>query len=349
MWKRRAPDQLTAREQEVLDLIRRGLTNEEIAQRLGITVAGAKYHVSQILSKLGVATREEAAAIALREPRRWWARWPLWAKIAGAGTVVAAVVGLAVLAWGVWETRGDEEDFDAALAVQEVYSRIEQAITRPGYMLRSTREVREGQGSAASGDPAALVQMWVDPLNERMRIEFHATSESIFRDFVALVVEGDIYMRTADGQIDRGETPGSFCPGTEKYLISAFLGCPQASSIGTLSVSVEPTAEYRGRATVLLVVEDVFISTFTLPPPTPGTPLPTKAGESVETRTVERIHLAPDTFLPVAHITELYQDGALYSLFTETYDHTWVPVENVDPDPFDPGALSVNDTSAPTP
>ena len=41
-----------------------GLTNEEIAHRLGITLDGAKYHVSQILSKLGVATREEAAAVA---------------------------------------------------------------------------------------------------------------------------------------------------------------------------------------------------------------------------------------------------------------------------------------------
>src|SRR5213594_215922 len=54
-------DALTARESEVLDLIRRGLTNEEIAHRLDISLHGAKYHVSQILSKLGVATREEAA------------------------------------------------------------------------------------------------------------------------------------------------------------------------------------------------------------------------------------------------------------------------------------------------
>ncbi len=49
-------DELTTREREVLDLVRLGLTNEEIAGRLGITEAGAKYHVSQILSKLGVAT-----------------------------------------------------------------------------------------------------------------------------------------------------------------------------------------------------------------------------------------------------------------------------------------------------
>ena len=67
----RAPlDSLTPREREVLALLRRGLTNEEIAHRLDISLDGAKYHVSQILSKLGVATREEAAAVALGERRR---------------------------------------------------------------------------------------------------------------------------------------------------------------------------------------------------------------------------------------------------------------------------------------
>jgi DNA-binding CsgD family transcriptional regulator len=103
--RRRDPDQLTDREREVLELLRRDFTNEQIAQRLGISLDGAKYHVSQILSKLGVATREEAAAaVALGERRRWWAAWQLWAKIAGAATVVAAVAGLAVLVWGVMKT-----------------------------------------------------------------------------------------------------------------------------------------------------------------------------------------------------------------------------------------------------
>ena len=113
---KRPSDILTPREREVLALIRRGLTNEEIAHRLDISLDGAKYHVSQILSKLGVATREEAAAIALGERRRWWARWPLWAKIAAGATVAATLGGAGILLWVAAET-GGEEDADLAAAL----------------------------------------------------------------------------------------------------------------------------------------------------------------------------------------------------------------------------------------
>jgi len=55
------PELLTPREQQVLSLIRDGLTNEQIAVRLGLGFSGARYHVGQILSKLGVGSRQEAA------------------------------------------------------------------------------------------------------------------------------------------------------------------------------------------------------------------------------------------------------------------------------------------------
>ena len=57
----RHPDVLTPRQWEVLRLVREGLSNEEIARRLGISTDGAKFHVSEILSKLGVTSRREAA------------------------------------------------------------------------------------------------------------------------------------------------------------------------------------------------------------------------------------------------------------------------------------------------
>lgn len=55
-------DVLTPREWEVLELLRQGLSNREIAERLGISYDGARYHVSEILSKLGLSSRDEAAA-----------------------------------------------------------------------------------------------------------------------------------------------------------------------------------------------------------------------------------------------------------------------------------------------
>jgi DNA-binding CsgD family transcriptional regulator len=50
------------REREVLELIVLGCTNGAIADRLGISFATAKWHVSELISKLGVSSREEVAA-----------------------------------------------------------------------------------------------------------------------------------------------------------------------------------------------------------------------------------------------------------------------------------------------
>lgn len=58
----RAYSELTPREIEVLELISDGLTNQEIADRLYIEVGTVKNHVHNILKKLDVASREEAAA-----------------------------------------------------------------------------------------------------------------------------------------------------------------------------------------------------------------------------------------------------------------------------------------------
>jgi glutamate racemase len=61
----RHPDILTPREWEVLRLLRRGFSNREIALRLGISAGGAKYHVAEILSKLGAENRRETALLHL--------------------------------------------------------------------------------------------------------------------------------------------------------------------------------------------------------------------------------------------------------------------------------------------
>lgn len=57
---------LTSRELQVLRMLAGGLGNKEIAGRLGISDHTAKFHVTQILGKLGAATRTEAVAIGIR-------------------------------------------------------------------------------------------------------------------------------------------------------------------------------------------------------------------------------------------------------------------------------------------
>jgi DNA-binding CsgD family transcriptional regulator len=69
----RHPEILTPRQQDVLALVRRGLTNEEIAHQLGISVDGVKYHVSDILMRLNVSSRYEAAQWQPATTSRWHA------------------------------------------------------------------------------------------------------------------------------------------------------------------------------------------------------------------------------------------------------------------------------------
>jgi len=63
-----APDDrgLTSREREVLGLVAEGFTNRRIAETLFISESTAGVHVSNILGKLGAASRTEAATIASR-------------------------------------------------------------------------------------------------------------------------------------------------------------------------------------------------------------------------------------------------------------------------------------------
>jgi DNA-binding CsgD family transcriptional regulator len=102
----RTADILTPREWEVLQLIAEGLTNEQIGDRLGISLSAAKYHVGEILSKLHASSRQDAVQIAHRHRSGLpvlvpltWLRDALLAKpllTSVATAVVATAVALAL-------------------------------------------------------------------------------------------------------------------------------------------------------------------------------------------------------------------------------------------------------------
>lgn len=57
---------LTPRELEVFELVAKGLSNPDIGAALGISAHTAKFHVGQILAKIGAASRAEAVGLGLK-------------------------------------------------------------------------------------------------------------------------------------------------------------------------------------------------------------------------------------------------------------------------------------------
>lgn len=102
-----SPEAITPRQREVARLVAAGRTNSEIADELGITLDGAKYHVSELLTRLGLRRREEVAewyrahfgpVARLRSLMRGFLGLPVLGIAAG-GASIAGIAAIAAVAF----------------------------------------------------------------------------------------------------------------------------------------------------------------------------------------------------------------------------------------------------------
>lgn len=148
-------DPLTPREWDVLEFLRKKYSNEDIASELGISIAGVKYHVSEILSKLRLENRTDAASWRRDEgPSQTRAVGPL-AMLGRSGlgvvrpisAVLAAALGMVVLAGllllvvllvrSTGDDTGPTLAIDGELAVEEYFEQVQS-------LFEAYREVGEG-------------------------------------------------------------------------------------------------------------------------------------------------------------------------------------------------------------
>lgn len=226
----RHPGLLTQREEDVLALLREGLTNQQIAERLGISFETAKHHISQILSKLGVATREEAAAW---QPERAPSRWTLpriVLALGGMAVFAAAVAVLALLAWGVSRSgdggqgeRTEPIEFrPSGLTTDEFYADLLLGVSREGQVLHVVYE-GSGRFAGADSDFYSKTEEWIDQNRNIARVDEYTTEHSDTPQSTVFV-NGRYYYAAINVSVPISGV-GPNCPGLDGLVAGLLVGC----------------------------------------------------------------------------------------------------------------------------
>ena len=256
MGRRAEPDILTPREREVLALLREELSNDAIAERLGISVAGVKYHVSEILGKLGLENRADAARWAAAAPaakRPWWAAIaPLGlGRLSGAiagGVAIAVVAGIAVLIWALASTGGGGSTSPgpanlAGLTAETFAPRVRASMAAEGMVYYVMNE-RSGEADTGERQRMWTVEAWIDFNRDVARevFDLDPSNTADLASHVEMIVVGDTLYSASDDETDAG--PNSDCPGVTTFIAFALgmvLECGESSQVGGFSQASEPT------------------------------------------------------------------------------------------------------------
>lgn len=232
--------ELSPRQREVLALVARGKTYGEIADALGITLDGVKWHMREVLTKLGVNSREEAAdwwrqehSLSGRFSRLARALAPLaGVRVVLAGAAMTAVAGVAIagtmLAW--WTLPGQAQE---SAPVVDGGGSLNGCATTDALLSGGATDVQNNEYeliSAGAGGFRALREPGVSPncvVEDDMRLELTLSGKP-------LDVEGNGLWFHVDADYRTGAKPGAgastimlkwtnWCgvPGTAEAILSA--------------------------------------------------------------------------------------------------------------------------------
>ena len=233
---------LTPREQVVLEHLRHGLTNRQIAGKLDISADGVKFHVSSILGKLGVRSRHQAAYWPEQAP--WWTGgiapvlfW--WRRTAPAiggkastttawlagGALFATMAGLTLLAFLVIQNR---ESTAVEILFVEPALALVQAVdeTRAAGSYRMTISQANGEGGG---------------LQEILDVRFEAPDRYWALSHNYIVTSNTLCSRSSIGPI----TPGSSTAPSPTYTDEECVeSTPEVEDIGVLEIVLANGAGY---------------------------------------------------------------------------------------------------------
>jgi len=232
----------------VLLLLREGLSNPQIASRLAISRSGVKYHVSEIISKLGVSSRQEAAAWQQEPPRRLaglallLTRASFAAKTAAAVAIVAALGLVGAFAWSA--LLNDSAGRAGVPTVEPTAARSEAPL--PGDLAAGTPPERWGDFVLAQ-DQAALIRSVERPA---------PASSSLDREGRGLLDYPTPYSTSESEARADARVPllGSF-PASEEFLAANVLEEPGQGAVEGWAAYIRPElqpAEPNADATILV-------------------------------------------------------------------------------------------------
>lgn len=344
MSRRESPDILTPREQEVLALLREELSNEQIAERLGISVSGVKYHVSEILGKLGLENRTDAARWAAAAPsarRPWWAAaiaplgrvragW-LSGTIAG-GVAFAIVAGIGLLIWALASTGGDSSgsveptpaNLDG-LTVENFAPRVRAAMGAEGTVFHVVSERLGERGGTTARN--WTVEAWVDVGREMTRETFTqdpAGGGDLPAHLVSVAIDDTEY--STDGT-ESTSGPVQSCYGVTLFIAIALppLCDTSIDEAGLANATLDIAGQYEGAPAVSLTIESDIVSS-------------DPQGNEIRTPSRTTFYADRETLLPLARVMEVQALGVATRVI-DTYASELIAPDSLPDDFFDPASI----------